>query len=231
MATMRRQIMVAVSWAVLGSMASSPLATAQQKNAGACLEEWRLNQATNAANGVTKRTFVARCRVGAAAPATSGDFAAVASHAVRDRQAYASIKDLMDAIIDPSADVLWGAVGTVVDEEGEHESIPKTPEAWLDLRRAAIRIVEGANLLMMPGRDAAPVGTKSEVPGVELEPAQIAALIKKNRKSFDAYARSLRVIGLQALRATETKNAESLIEIGGRMQDLCESCHRKFWYP
>jgi ABC-type phosphate transport system auxiliary subunit len=84
---------------------------------------------------------------------------------------------------------------------------------------------------MMPGREAAPAGTKSEVPGVELEPAEITALIKKKRKSFDAFAKALRVLGLEALRATEAKNAVLLMEIGGRMQDVCESCHKTFWYP
>src|ERR1700728_4453385 len=89
-------------------------------------------------------------------------------NASRDRQVYSSIKELMESIIDPSADVLWGAVGTVVDREGIHESVPRTKEEWLDVRRAAVRIVEGGNLLIMPGRAAAPAGTRSETPGVEL---------------------------------------------------------------
>jgi hypothetical protein len=158
---------------------------------------------------------------------------AIAQHkaATRDRQVYSSIKELMESIIDPSADVLWGAVGTVVDKDGTHESFPKTQEEWLDLRRAAVRIIEGSNLLMMPGRAAAPAGTKSEVPGVELEPAQIAALIKKKRRRFDAFAKALQVIGLEALRASDTKNVELLMDTGGRMEDVCESCHKTFWYP
>jgi hypothetical protein len=45
-----------------------------------------------------------------------------------DRQIYSSIKELMESIIDPSADALWGAVGTIVDKDGIHESIPKTQE-------------------------------------------------------------------------------------------------------
>ena len=149
----------------------------------------------------------------------------------RDAQVYSSIKELMDSIIDPSADVLWGAVRTVLDQEGTHESVPKTKEEWLDVRRAAVRIIEGGNLLMMPVREAAPLGTKSEVPGVELEPAQITALIKKNRKKFDAFARSLRGLGLEALRASDAQNADLLSDVGGRMEDVCESCHKTFWYP
>jgi hypothetical protein len=158
---------------------------------------------------------------------------AIAQHktATRDRPVYSTIKELMESIIDPSADVLWGAVGTVVDQEGIHESFPKTQEEWLDVRHAAVRIVEGANLLMMPGREAAPAGAKSEVPGVELEPAQMTALIKKNRKTFDAFAKALQVLGVEALRASDGKDVAQLLDVGGRMEDVCEGCHQTFWYP
>ena len=84
---------------------------------------------------------------------------------------------------------------------------------------------------MMPGREAAPVGTKSEVPGVELEPAQMTALINKNRKSFNAFSKALQALGLEALRASDAQNAAQLMEIGGRMEDVCEGCHKTFWYP
>jgi len=157
--------------------------------------------------------------------------AAGSGKAARDRQAYSTVKDIMESIIDPSADVLWRAVGTIMDKEGVQELLPKTQEDWLEQRRAAVRIIEGGNLLMMRGREAAPAGTKSEAPGVELEPAEIAALIKKKRKSFDAFAKALQAIGLEALRASEAKNPDLLVEIGGRMEDVCESCHKTFWYP
>jgi hypothetical protein len=142
-----------------------------------------------------------------------------------------SIKDLMESIIDPSADALWGAVRTVVDREGVHETFPRTPEEWLEVRRAAVRIIEGANLLLMPGREAAPPGAKSETPGVELEPAEITALIGKNRKKFDELAEALRLAGWEALRAADGKNAGLLMDVGGKMQDVCERCHKAFWYP
>src|SRR5882724_10437984 len=103
---MRRQLSAVLCSAVLGFMASSSLAIAQQKTAKA--------------------------------PATPATLGAGFGKTTRDRQVYSSIKDLMESIIDPSADILWGAVGTVVDQEGVHESIPKSPEEWLDLRRAAV---------------------------------------------------------------------------------------------
>jgi hypothetical protein len=148
-----------------------------------------------------------------------------------DHAIYATIKDLMESIVDPSADVIWGAVGTIADKQGVQDMAPKTPEDWANVRHAAIRLIEGGNLLVMPGREAAPAGVKSDTPGVELEPPEITALIKKKRKSFDAFARALQALGSEVLRASEAKNADLLVEIGGRMEEVCESCHKTFWYP
>jgi len=33
---------------------------------------------------------------------------------------------------------------------------------------------------------------------------------------------------LEVLRASEAKNCDLLIEIGGRMDEVCESCHKVF---
>jgi hypothetical protein len=214
---MGRLFTAAVYAAAAAFVGSSSLAVAQQRNAKPCPE-------VRGASGVAKRP-----------PCRDGDNptrpAAAAGNISGDRPVYSSIKELMESIIDPSADVLWGAVGTVVDKEGTHEMLPKTQEEWLDVRRAAVRIIEGSNLLMMPGRDAAPAGTKSEVPGVELEPAQMTALIRKNRRTFDAFARELQVLGVEASKASETQNGMLLMDIGARMEDVCEGCHKTFWYP
>lgn len=182
-----------------------------------------------------RQIAAALCSAALGAIAVSASSLAIAQQkaakAAGDRQVYSTIKDLMESIIDPSADALWGAAGTVIDKQGVQDMSPKTPQEWLGVRRAAVRIVEGANLLMMSGREAAPAGTKSEAPGVELEPAEITVLIKKKRKSFDAFAKALQALGLEALRASEAKDVPLLEDIGGRMENVCESCHQTFWYP
>src|ERR1700686_5263852 len=61
-----------------------------------------------------------------AKPATPATLVAGSNNATRNHPFYSSIKDLMESIIDPSADTLWGAVGTIVDTEGVHELVPKT---------------------------------------------------------------------------------------------------------
>jgi hypothetical protein len=50
---------------VLGLMALSSHAVAQQKTAKECRDEWRTNKAANQASGVTEKAYVAQCRGGA----------------------------------------------------------------------------------------------------------------------------------------------------------------------
>jgi hypothetical protein len=161
-------------------------------------------------------------------PGTEGATADVAASGAR---VFTSVRDIMQSIVDPSADVLWNAVGTVVDETGFHEALPKSDEEWLNVRHAAVRMIEAGNLLMVPGRQAAPTGAKSETPGVELEPPEITALMNKDRKSFDGFAAALQGLAVEALGSIEAKNGEALGEIGSRMENVCESCHQTFWYP
>ena len=63
----------------------------------------------------------------------------------------ATIKDIMDSLIDPAADYIWDAVATTVTAKGREEKYPRTDEEWKELRRRAIHLLEGANLLLIPG--------------------------------------------------------------------------------
>ena len=181
-----------------------------------------------------RRIAIALCSaiLGWMAAPSLGIVQAASNNSAKDSQVHSTIKDLMDAVVDPSADVIWGASGTIVDKDhGTVELFPKTPEEWMNVRRAAVRIIEGANLLMTQGRQTAPAGTKSETPGVELEPAEITALINRNRPGFNSFATTLRSLGWEALRASEAKSTDALLDICGRMQEVCEGCHQAFWYP
>jgi len=143
----------------------------------------------------------------------------------------ATIKDIMDSMVDPSADTLWESVATIVSAKGTEERRPKTDEDWANVRRAAIRLIEGPNLLMMEGRHVAKPGEKSENPGIELEPQQMEDLINKDRESFVKLAHALQEAGTVALAAIDAKNAEGLLDAGETIDTACENCHLKYWYP
>jgi hypothetical protein len=143
----------------------------------------------------------------------------------------ATIKDIMLGIVDPSADVVWNAVQTVVGPNGIEEVAPKNDEEWKNARYAAIRIIEATNLLIMPGRHVAKPGEKSEAPGVELEPAQMEELINKDRPGFMERAKKLHEVGVAFLAAIDAKDVPKVFDVGDDMEMACENCHSHYWYP
>lgn len=143
----------------------------------------------------------------------------------------ATVKDLMQGLIDPSADVVWNAVATISDESGTEERMPRTDDEWAEVRLGAIRVIEGAHLLLMPGRKVTRPGEKSVAPGIELEGPEMEALIDKDRAAWNVRVRALHDAGLLALKAIEAKDAPTLFEVGEQIEHACEACHSQYWYP
>jgi cytochrome c556 len=143
----------------------------------------------------------------------------------------ATIKDLMLSIVDPSADVVWLSVTTIVDEKGLVETMPKTDEEWKKVRQGAIALAEAANLLKMPGRRVAQPGEKSETPGVELEPEEMDVLIAKDRAAWHERATHLHDAAIEVIAAIEAKDGNKVFELGEKIEEACENCHKQYWYP
>jgi hypothetical protein len=143
----------------------------------------------------------------------------------------ATIKDIMDSLVDPSADFLWESVATIVSAAGTEERAPKTDEDWINVRRNAVRLIEATNLLLMEGRHVAKPGEKSENPDVELGPEQIQVLIDQDRESWVKLAHGLHDAAVPALKAIEARNTQGLLDAGEGIDAACEACHLKYWYP
>jgi len=143
----------------------------------------------------------------------------------------ATIKDLMLSVVDPSADVVWLSVTTVVDEKGLLETVPKSDEDWLKVRHGAVTLMEAANLLLIPGRRVARPGEKSETPGVELEPEEMDALIAKDRPAWNARAKALHDVVSSVIEAIDAKDSNKVFELGEQIEVACENCHKQYWYP
>ena len=143
----------------------------------------------------------------------------------------ATVKDLMLSMIDTNADVVWQSVSAVSNEQGTTETRPQTDEEWTRVRYGALALAESANLLLVPGRKVARPGEISEVPGIELEPEQMDALIAKDSAAFYEHARSLRDAALDVVTAVDRKDADKVFEIGEHIERACEGCHTRFWYP
>ncbi len=143
----------------------------------------------------------------------------------------ATVKDIMLHIVDPAGDLVWDSVATVIDKGGLHETMPKTDEEWFKVRSGLIMLIEGSNLLMMPGRKVARPGEKSDTPGVELEPSEMDELIAKDRTAWYQRAKALHDVAQSVLEVVEKKDAQKLFDVGEDIDRACENCHRQYWYP
>lgn len=145
----------------------------------------------------------------------------------------ASIQDLMQIFVDPAADALWDSVSTTTTLAGVDEKRPVTAAEWGEQRRHALSLIEGANLLLLPGRHVA-------VSGGALEDAQLAAVlsapaiearIAADPGRFAERALALRVAASQALEAIQARDAARLLRAGSALDQACERCHLLYWYP
>jgi len=63
----------------------------------------------------------------------------------------ADVKQLMQGAIDPNADIIWEATGTIVSKAGTENRRPKSQEQWDAVRNSAIVLTEAGNLRLRGG--------------------------------------------------------------------------------
>jgi hypothetical protein len=143
----------------------------------------------------------------------------------------ATIKDIMDSMVDPSGDFLFESVAEIADANGITHKAPRTDEEWEEVRHRALILLEAPNLLIMEGRKVANPGEKSKNPEVELEPEKIQALVDSDRASFIRRARRLQDAASLALKAVDAKDKDSLFHALDTIDKACENCHLHYWYP
>jgi hypothetical protein len=145
----------------------------------------------------------------------------------------AGVQDVMATMIDPAADFLWASVSTTVTSGKMVEKQPRTDEEWAEVRRQAIILTEAANLIMMDGRHVVKEGAQLEDHGTpgNLTAAESEKAIAENREAFIAYSKALRDVGERMLAAADNRNPQGLVDAGDTLDQVCEECHLKFWYP
>jgi hypothetical protein len=143
-----------------------------------------------------------------------------------------TIQDIMDAQIDPAADEIWNSVASIITTAGIQEKQPRTDEEWEAIRLKALLVMEGANLLMMPGRQVVAEGRPLDPDELAGEtPEDIQKAMETNRAAWIRLAQGLHEAGMGVLSAIDAKNPQRLIEAGEALDTACENCHSTFWYP
>jgi hypothetical protein len=118
-------------------------------------------------------------------------------------QTVASVKDIMESLIGHMATDIFASVGTIIDEKGMREIVPENDEAWIEVRYAAMGLAETGNLLMLEGR-------------------------AKDKEDWILFSQQLRERSVEAAKAVDARDADQLLDAGGRIYEVCENCHRKY---
>jgi len=116
----------------------------------------------------------------------------------------AEVKELVEAVVDPSADVVWESVATIFTKDHVEERRPRTKEEWANVRSHAMILAESGNLLMMVPR-------------------------AKDGDQWMKMAQALVDTAAVALRAADAKDVDGLLKVGGEIDETCENCHKKYW--
>ncbi|MBA4285307.1 MAG: hypothetical protein C0434_07215 [Xanthomonadaceae bacterium] len=145
----------------------------------------------------------------------------------------ASIQELMQLIVDPSADAIWESVSSDTSAEGTVDRQPRSDADWQVIRHHALLLAEGANLLQLESRPVAHHGRTLEdahVDGV-LSPDQVQQKVAADPRAFHAHAQTLQAAAEQTLAAVDRRSIDGLLEAGYRLDRACEGCHLVYWYP
>ncbi len=143
----------------------------------------------------------------------------------------ATIKDIMDSMVDPSGDFVFESVQEISDEHGITEKAPKTEAEWEAVRHHLYVLMEAPNLLIMEGRKAARPEDRSKSPLVENQPEEVQRLLDADRPSFIRRARRLQDAAALALKAVDAKDKDALLRAIDGIDKACENCHLHYWYP
>ena len=128
---------------------------------------------------------------------------------------------------------LADSVSTTISKEGTVERAPQTNADWATLRRHAVLLAEAPNLLVVKDRPVAVKGGKvadEGSPGI-LTTLQIQKAIADDPASFAAAARRLQASAEKMVLAIDRKDVAAVELVGGEIDEACEACHTRYWYP
>ena len=142
------------------------------------------------------------------------------------------IRSEMQGPIAEATNRLWDVGNNAMDDEGGIDPAQMDEAKWLELDRSAA-VLEVASRQMA---DAPEI--KAAFPGHERDVQPGAYSMKDVQSYFDADPQAFRLMARDladhaakisaAAKAREARQAGLLV---GELDQVCESCHAKYWYP
>ena len=112
----------------------------------------------------------------------------------------ATVDQVMDAIIIPSSQAIFDSV---VYENGELVTAPKTDDDWFALQMHGFAVAEAGNLLLIPPR-------------------------AKEAEDWAMFSKGLTDAAVEVTKAAEAKDLERMLKTGSDLYRACVNCHEKY---
>jgi hypothetical protein len=115
-----------------------------------------------------------------------------------------SLQQLMDAVVEPDAQIFWRSSGTVSDTAGTRDLAPTTPEGWAAAQSAAATVAETGNLLMTP------------------------VYARDRGDDWITFSQDLVRAGQEAEQAAIAHDGNAMFEAGAKLSEACSACHQAY---
>jgi len=144
------------------------------------------------------------------------------------------LHDLMKNVVAQQTQVIWDVGNRAQDEQGNPDAAKLSADDWSKLIDAAGKVREVAQTLAHSEHILA------AAPGVKIDgegnpdargAKQVQAALDANPKEFQALSQALATSMDQVAAAAKARDAAQLFDVSGALDQVCENCHVKFWYP
>lgn len=144
------------------------------------------------------------------------------------------LHDLMKNDVAVQTQVIWDVGNRAQDDQGNPDASKMSAADWTKIIEAAGKVRQASQTLAKADHViAAAPGVKIEGEGNEgvAGAKQVQAAIDKNPAEFRTRSQALATSMDQIVTAAKAKDAAKVFEVSGVLDQVCEDCHQKFWYP
>jgi cytochrome c556 len=146
-----------------------------------------------------------------------------------------NLHELMKNVVALQTQVIWDVGNNAQDDNGNPDATKLKAADWAKVATAAGKVKDAAQkLATAPKVMAAAPGQKIDgeggTPGA-FGAKEVQKAIDANPAVFKGFATQLVGSMDELLAAAKAKDAKKLFDVSGRLDQECEGCHMKYWYP
>ena len=146
-----------------------------------------------------------------------------------------TLHEVMAGTIDPIADVIWETSSKSYGSDGNAQSGILSPAEWDKIAKAARDLHNGSAVIadnpdIVVVKPGAKILDEGKVPEA-ITAAQVEQYVKRDRPGLSQHARELSLIALNIEVAAKAHDAARTVKLSEDLDEVCESCHKRFWYP